>query len=85
MEVLGGIGLVLPALLRIWPFLTPLAACGLVIIMAGATVISTPMGWIAFSRFWSACWRLSLDTAAFGCSQFDHAADTILTHHPAIY
>lgn len=51
MEVLGGIGLVLPALLRIWPFLTPLAACGLVIIMAGATVISTPMGWIALFPF----------------------------------
>ena len=47
MEVLGGIGLLLPSLLRISPFLTPLAACGLVIIMAGATVTSIPMGWIA--------------------------------------
>jgi len=46
MEVLGGIGLVLPSLLRISPFLTPVAACGLVIIMAGATVTSIPMGWI---------------------------------------
>lgn len=36
-EVLGAIGLVLPGLLWIRPGLTPLAACGLVIIMIGAT------------------------------------------------
>jgi uncharacterized membrane protein YphA (DoxX/SURF4 family) len=51
MEVLGGIGLVLPSALRIWPILTPVAACGLVIIMAGATVTSIPMGWIALLPF----------------------------------
>ena len=39
-EVLGAIGLILPGLLRIRPGLTPLAACGLVIIMIGATVIT---------------------------------------------
>jgi uncharacterized membrane protein YphA (DoxX/SURF4 family) len=39
-EVLGGIGLVLPWLTRIKPFLTPLAAAGLTIIMIGATVIT---------------------------------------------
>jgi uncharacterized membrane protein YphA (DoxX/SURF4 family) len=39
-EVLGGLGLILPGLLRIKPGLTPLAAIGLVIIMIGATVIS---------------------------------------------
>ncbi len=39
-EVLGGIGLILPALLRIKPGLTPLAAVGLAIIVAGATVIT---------------------------------------------
>ena len=39
-EVLGAIGLILPGLLRIRPRLTPLAACGLVIIMAGAVVIT---------------------------------------------
>ena len=39
MEVLGGIGLILPGILRIRTFLTPLAAVGLVIIMIGATVI----------------------------------------------
>ncbi len=43
-EILGGIGLILPALLRIMPILTPIASCGLVIIMAGATYVSLPMG-----------------------------------------
>jgi uncharacterized membrane protein YphA (DoxX/SURF4 family) len=51
MEVLGGIGLVVPALLRIAPILTPVAACGLVIIMAGATVITIQMGWMALFPF----------------------------------
>lgn len=39
-EVLGGLGLILPSLLRIKPILTPLAAAGLTIIMIGATVIT---------------------------------------------
>jgi hypothetical protein len=39
-EVLGAIGLILPELLRIRRGLTPLAASGLVIIMAGATEIT---------------------------------------------
>lgn len=39
-EVLGALGLVLPGLLGIKPWLTPLAAVGLAIIMAGAMVIS---------------------------------------------
>lgn len=39
-EVLGGLGVILPGLLRIRPGLTPLAAAGLVIIMIGATVVS---------------------------------------------
>jgi uncharacterized membrane protein len=43
-EILGGLGLVLPGLLRIKPGLTPLAASGLVIIMIGATAISIPQG-----------------------------------------
>jgi hypothetical protein len=36
-EVLGALGLVLPAALRIRPMLTPIAAAGLVVIMVGAT------------------------------------------------
>lgn len=39
-EVLGGLGLVLPAALRIKPVLTPLAAMGLLIIMVGAVAIT---------------------------------------------
>lgn len=42
-EILGGLGLILPSLLRIKPGLTPLAATGLAIITGGATVI-TAMG-----------------------------------------
>jgi uncharacterized membrane protein YphA (DoxX/SURF4 family) len=43
-ELLGGLGLILPGLLRVRPGLTPLAAAGLVIIMIGATVISFLVG-----------------------------------------
>lgn len=43
-EVLGAFGLILPGLLRIQPGLTPLAACGLTIIMIGATAVSLPQG-----------------------------------------
>ena len=43
-EVTGAIGLILPGLLRIRPILTPLAACGLVIIMIGATVVTLAGG-----------------------------------------
>jgi uncharacterized membrane protein YphA (DoxX/SURF4 family) len=39
-ELLGGLGLLLPGLLRIRPGLTPLAAGGLVIVMIGATVLT---------------------------------------------
>src|SRR5215470_17200702 len=39
-ETLGGLGLILPGLLRIRTGLTPLAAAGLVIIMMGATVVT---------------------------------------------
>jgi uncharacterized membrane protein YphA (DoxX/SURF4 family) len=49
-EVLGGLGMVLPGLLRIKPGLTPLAAVGLVIIMIGATVISAGQG-VAMAAF----------------------------------
>ena len=43
-EVAGALGLILPGLLRIRPMLTPLAACGLVIIMIGATVVTLASG-----------------------------------------
>jgi uncharacterized membrane protein YphA (DoxX/SURF4 family) len=50
-EVLGALGLILPGLLRIRQELTPLAAAGLAIIMAGATVISLAGGAIAPALF----------------------------------
>ena len=46
-ETLGAIGLVLPGLLRIHVVLTPLAALGLSIIMAGAVVVTVIGGAIA--------------------------------------
>ena len=39
-ELLGGLGLVLPGLVRVHQWLTPLAAMGLVVIMAGATALT---------------------------------------------
>src|SRR5262250_1644799 len=43
-ETLGGLGLILPGLFQIRTGLTPLAAAGLVIIMAGATVLNLRTG-----------------------------------------
>ena len=43
-ETLGAIGLILPQWLGIRPALTSMAAAGLVIIMAGAAVVSWSMG-----------------------------------------
>jgi len=43
-EILGGIGLILPWMLRIKPWLTPLAAPLLVVIMIGATVVTVKTG-----------------------------------------
>lgn len=39
-ELLGGLGLLLPGILRIRTGLTPLAAAGLVVIMVGAVVVT---------------------------------------------
>ncbi|HZM63216.1 MAG TPA: DoxX family protein, partial [Vicinamibacterales bacterium] len=46
-ETLGALGLILPGLFKVRPVLTPLAAAGLVVIMAGATVITAMGGQIA--------------------------------------
>lgn len=43
-EVLGAIGLILPAATRILPILTPLAAIGLVLTMLGATIANLVTG-----------------------------------------
>ena len=50
-EVLGGIGLILPSLLRIKPWLTPLAAVGLLIILIGAVAIGLMSGTIGPAIF----------------------------------
>jgi len=39
-EILGAVGLILPALLDIEPVLVPLAACGLAAIMVGAAIVT---------------------------------------------
>jgi uncharacterized membrane protein YphA (DoxX/SURF4 family) len=46
-EVLGALGLILPGLLRIKPWLTPLAAAGLVVIMIGAVALTLASGEVA--------------------------------------
>jgi uncharacterized membrane protein YphA (DoxX/SURF4 family) len=50
-EVLGGLGVILPWLLRIQPSLTLLAAAGLVIIMIGATVLTLITGDVLMALF----------------------------------
>ena len=50
-EVCGAVGLILPWALRIQPRLTPLAACGLIVIMTGATIISAVGGQLAGALF----------------------------------
>ena len=50
-EILGGLGLVFPALLRIKTGLTPLAAAGLAIITLGATVVTLKGGIISPAIF----------------------------------
>ena len=39
-EILGAVGLILPALLDIAPILVPMAAVGLVLIMVGAAIVT---------------------------------------------
>jgi uncharacterized membrane protein YphA (DoxX/SURF4 family) len=68
LEVLGGLGLILPSWTRVMPILSPLAALGLVIIMIGAavsharqgedkqtvatSVVTMLVAFVAIGRFW---------------------------------
>jgi uncharacterized membrane protein YphA (DoxX/SURF4 family) len=68
LEVLGGLGLIIPSWTGIMPILSPLAALGLVIIMIGAavsharqgegkqtvatSVVTLLMALVAIARFW---------------------------------
>jgi hypothetical protein len=76
LEVLGALGLVLPGLLRLRPSLTPVAAAGLVIIMAGAVgstlsvgpaatalvpvVVGIFLACVAYGRWWLASQRATV-------------------------
>lgn len=76
LEVAGALGLVLPAVLRLRPSLTPLAAAGLVIVMAGAVgatlttgpavtafvpvVVGVALAFVAYGRWWLASRRATL-------------------------
>jgi uncharacterized membrane protein YphA (DoxX/SURF4 family) len=44
LEILGAVGLILPALLDIAPILVPVAASGLMLIMTGATIMRIRRG-----------------------------------------
>lgn len=44
LELLGAIGLILPAITGIWPWLTPLAGGGLVLTMVGAMITHARRG-----------------------------------------
>ena len=48
-ELLGGLGLLLPGLFKVRQYLTPLAALGLGIIMAGAVVVTAIGGAISIA------------------------------------
>ena len=65
-EFLGGIGLILPTLLRIKTELTPLAAAGLVIIMIGATVTTLVAGGAAVGALVPAIVGVLAATVAYG-------------------
>lgn len=76
LEVVGALGLVVPALLRLRPSLTPLAAAGLVIVMAGAVgatlttgpaatalapvVVGCFLVFVAYGRWWLASQHASV-------------------------
>ena len=50
-EVAGALGLILPSVSRIRTGLTPLAACGLVVIMIGATTLTAAVGQVPGATF----------------------------------
>ncbi len=84
-EVLGAAGLILPGLLRIRQGLTPLAAAGLVMIMIGATVITSIANGIGPALFPLIVGLLSA-TVAYGRSRPAPrvaAIDATATHAPA--
>jgi uncharacterized membrane protein YphA (DoxX/SURF4 family) len=67
-EILGGLGLILPMLLRIKPKLTPLAAMGLIVIMIGAIAI-TFIGGMAANAIVPVVCAILLAFVAYGRSR----------------
>ena len=83
-EVLGGIGLILPAALRIKPGLTPLAAAGLVIIMIGATVL-TLMGGMGVTALFPLVTGILAAFVAYGRWRLAPIQTTPLKAHSASF
>jgi hypothetical protein len=86
-EVLGGLGLILPGLLRIRTDLAPLAAAGLVIIMIGATVLTAAGvgGGDPISALFPGVTGLLAAFVAYGRSQVrPHSRAARRTHQKAI-
>ena len=72
-EVLGAIGLVAPGIFRIRRELTSLAAAGLVVIMAGATVLTIAAGDYAVASFPFIIGLLALYVAVRRSNEFRRA------------
>lgn len=64
-EVLGGLGLILPAVTRIRPDLVPLAAAGLAVVMLGAIAFHIGRG-EASNAAGNALWVLAMAFVAWG-------------------
>jgi uncharacterized membrane protein YphA (DoxX/SURF4 family) len=80
-EILGGLGLVLPGLLRILVGLTPLAAAGLVVVTVSATVYQLLAGWPESALFAVA---MGLVTALVGYARWRVAPLRAAAPQPAL-
>ena len=83
LEVLGAIGLILPAALGIAPLLTPLAAVGLVLIMIGAIHAHVRYGRDASAwrcRSWCSRWRCSSPSRASVPTAREPSRPSVIAH-----
>jgi uncharacterized membrane protein YphA (DoxX/SURF4 family) len=78
-EVLGGLGVILPWLTGIRPGLTPLAAAGLVIIMIGATVVTLMIADMAMALIPIVVGSLAPDGTSLVVSRIGAAAGPLRT------
>ena len=70
-EVLGAIGLILPAATRVLPILTPLAAAGLTLVMIGATITNVIIGEYAIMLQTIVMWVLAAWVAVVRFRQYE--------------